>query len=442
MDFPRKPCYTVGERKRRSGGAGRRRRMKETDSGKNRRYGAVVAGGGASGLMCAYLLGKAGIRVLLLEKNGRLGRKLSQTGNGQGNITNTDMSPAHYFSDDPEKVRSVLERFSEKDLLQTLEEAGGIFSADERGRVYPVSRQASSVTDLFRLSLGALSCDIRTGTVVSAIRQRGRAFEVFCSDGSVFIGESAVIACGGKAAPHFGTDGDGYALAASFGHTVTELRPSLVQLKADRESIRGLKGVRVADCAAALVRNGRTVREVSGDVLFSDGVVSGDAVFRLSCFYEEGDLLRVDFAPGLALADLTALLERKRTLFPDEDAEELFRTVAAGPVARNILRRNGVRAGTKCGGVRCTEKLAETAKRFSVPLTGSAGFSHAQVTKGGVPLSETDANLMSRFADGLYLCGEVLNADGECGGYNLQWAFSSGAVVAGGIAERDADRRN
>lgn len=416
--------------------------MQETNSGKAISYGAVIAGGGASGLMCAYLLGKAGVRTLLLEKNGRVGRKLSQTGNGQGNITNTAMSSSHYFSDDPEKVGRILKRFSKEDLLRTLSDAGGVFSADGRGRVYPVSRQASSVTDLFRLGLGNLPCDVRTGMTVTAIRRGRASFEVSCADGSVFAGETAVIACGGKAAPHFGSDGDGYTLASSFGHTVTALRPALVQLKADRESIRGLKGVRVPDCAAALVRGGKTVRETSGDVLFSDSSVSGDAVFYLSSYYREGDLLRVDFVPGLSPAALSSLLERKRTLFPEADAEELFRTVVTGAAARGILRRNGIAPGTKCGQVADTRGIAETAKSFLVSLTGTAGFSRAQVTKGGVPLSETDETLMSRFADGLYLCGEVLNADGECGGYNLQWAFSSAAAVAGGIGKKNENRRD
>ena len=211
-------------------------------------YAAIIVGGGASGMFCALRLAESGVKdVLLLERNDRLGRKLSATGNGQGNVTNTAMSAEHYFSGDAGRVASVLARFGAEDLIGALSVLGGIFLPDAVGRVYPASRQAASVTDLLRFALEG-RVEVRTGVRVLSARRDGALFSVRTDGGKEFRGRALVLACGGKAAPHFGTDGSGYGLARAFGHTVTPLRPSLVQLKTEQTYIRGLKGVR-ADCA-------------------------------------------------------------------------------------------------------------------------------------------------------------------------------------------------
>ena len=251
-------------------------------------YAAIIVGGGASGMFCAQRLADGGVKdILLLERNDRLGRKLSATGNGQGNVTNIHMSAEHYFSDDPALVASVLGRFGWGELLRSLSSLGRIFLSDEAGRVYPTSRQAASVTDLLRFAIEG-RVDVRTGARVLSADAEGDRFFVR-TEGEEFCGRSLLLACGGKAAPHFGTDGSGYALARAFGHTVTQLRPSLVQLKTEQTFIRGLKGVR-ADCAVRIASCGRGHSSqggrvcMRGDLLFTDYGVSGDAIFRLSAF--------------------------------------------------------------------------------------------------------------------------------------------------------------
>lgn len=413
-----------------------------------REYAAIIVGGGAAGMFCALRLAEAGVTdVLLLERNDRLGRKLSATGNGQGNVTNAHMGAEHYFTDAPDAVASVLDRFGKDDLLRELTSLGGLFEADEVGRVYPTSRQAASVTDLLRFALEG-RVEVRLGARVRSARRSGGKFFVQ-TEGEEFCARSLALACGGRAAPHFGTAGDGYALARAFGHTVTPLRPSLVQLKTEQARIRGLKGVR-ADCAVRIVGSPVCMR---GDLLFTDYGVSGDAIFRISAFCGEGDVLSVDFLPGRAAGEVERLLRAKAARYPAMRKEDLLRGVVNSSVGKCLTKysanadfsqfqaQNTSERGKIRKNMDDLARLAHSVKDFRLPVVGTLGFDYAQVTKGGVPLAEVDEGLMSLRADGLYLLGELLNVDGECGGYNLQWAFSCGAVAADAIAGREYAHR-
>lgn len=399
------------------------------------KYRVIIVGGGASGMYCALRLADLGVRgVLVLERNERLGRKLSATGNGQGNITNARIAAANYFSQTamPGTVERVLRRYGREDVLARFGALGGLFTEGEEGKIYPASRQAASVTDLLRFALARGGVSVRTGMQVQSAVREGNAFSV--QAGERFLSDVLVLACGGCAAPHFGTDGGGYALARAFGHTVTPVRPSLVQLKADAAAIRGLKGVRVA-VEAVLLRTDSEIARASGDIIFTDYGVSGDVAFRLSAFARAGDLLIVDFLPSFSEEEICAALESKKA---DRAlaAGDLFRCVVNSAVGRSILRRNGIGAEdpATCVPVRA---LAHAAKTYAIPVEGNLGFDAAQVTKGGVAMNELDDDLMSRRQDSLYIVGELADVDGECGGYNLQWAFSSGAVAAEAIARRN-----
>lgn len=362
-----------------------------------------VIGGGAAGMAAAVMLARRGNSVTILERGERLGRKLSATGNGQGNVTNTHMSAEFYFSDDREKVARVLSRFSEEDTVEFLESMGGIFLPDARGRVYPASRQASAVTDLFRRELERLHVDVVFGAHVNSVTY----VEDFCIKwaGGQMNADAVVLAAGGKAAKNFGTDGTAYALAEGFGHTVTTLSPALVQLRCDPKEVRGLKGIRV-DANLTLIRQNRQIFSTRGDVLFTESGLSGDAVFRASSHAEKGDRVVLDFLPDVPAEKVRAAVSRGGML-----------CVVHSGLGRMLAAKGG-------------EALV---KNFPLTVTGTLGFDYAQVTRGGIPLKETDENLMSMLQKGLFFAGEILNVDGVCGGYNLQWAFSSAHAVSEGI---------
>ncbi len=372
----------------------------------------AIIGGGASGMACAVLLARKGLTVTVLERGERLGRKLSASGNGQGNVTNRNMGKEFYFSDDLEKVGRLLLRFGSEDTVRFLESMGGVFLPDPRGRVYPAGRQASAVTDLLRGEMARLGVNVVYGARVRRLTYDNR-FSVFWDGGSA-TADKAVLAAGGRAAPNFGTDGSAYALAEYFGHSVTPCAPVLVQLKCDPGTVRGLKGIRV-DGVLRVFRGGDRIYENRGDVLFTESGISGDATFRASSYAKQGDRLEIDLLPEVAEERLLDILQK--------GGEERLLCVVNNGLGRVLYKRAGGNAAT----------LAALIKRFPLEVTGTLGYPYAQVTRGGIPLKETDENLMSIYRKDLFFTGEILNADGECGGYNLQWAFTSAFAAAEGI---------
>lgn len=370
----------------------------------------AVVGGGAAGMFCAVLLARRGAEVLLLERGPRLGRKLSASGNGQGNITNLHMGQEHYFSDDNERVARALMRFSCEDTVRFFESLGGIFLPDGRGRVYPASRQASAVTDLLRGELSRLGVNVVTDAQVRTLSYDG-GFVLSCGE-TRYGADCAVLCAGGKAAPNFGTDGSAYRLAEGFGHTVTPCRPVLVQLRCPPQDVRGLKGIR-ADVSLRAVRKGELLFSGRGDVLFTESGVSGDAVFRASSYAEEGDTLVLDFLPDVGSERLREALSRGGKLL----------CIVNNGLGRMLEKRAG---GD-------TEALVSLLKAFPLKVTGTLGFPYAQATRGGIPLKEVTDDGESIFRKGLFFAGEILNVDGECGGYNLQWAFTSAFLAAEGV---------
>ena len=389
----------------------------------------AVVGGGAGGMLCAQVLAAAEkYRVVLIERGARPGRKLSATGNGQGNVTNLSMGAEHYFSDDRAKVACILTAFSPEDLIAFFGGLGGLFESDGQGRVYPSGRQASAVTDLLRFALARAGAEVLLERTVTAISRRKGGYELAFSEGGTLFADAVVLATGGKAAPNFGTDGTGYALARSLGHTVTPLYPALVQLKTDTRFIRGLKGVR-ANCRAIAYEGEKEVAHARGDVIFTDYGVSGNAVFLLSSYLTDAQSPRLvfDFLPDRTEEELAAFLERKAAFCP---RESLLGAVLSNALGRAVLRRAETGGG-------CTPAVAaKLVKNFELRVTGTLGFDAAQVTRGGVPLAETDDGLQCRKAENVWLCGVILNADGECGGYNLQWAFASAMCAARDILRR------
>lgn len=409
-----------------------------------RDFNVLIVGGGASGMYCALQLAEYGVKnVAIVEKNERLGRKLSATGNGQGNVSNTDISASHYFSSTG-SAEAVLKQYDQNCLIQYLTKIGGLFSADEKGRIYPVSRQASSVTDILRFAIQKRGVRVFTGENVVGVNIGGGAKKfLVTTETDQYNADVLVLACGGMASPHFGADGAGYEFAKRLGLAVTKLDASLVRLKTDMAYIRGLKGIRL-DCDVCLRRyEGEDKIDVCrrrGDVLFTGSGVSGDVIFWLSAFAKSNDLLAIDFLPDFPSEKIIDFLQLKITNYPEMMMEDIMRCVVNSTVGRSVLKSCSIdfTARAKQTKERVWD-IADRLKNFVLQVTGKDGFANAQVTKGGVSMKELDFALMSKKVKDLYVVGELVDIDGECGGYNLQWAFSSGAVAAKGIAARCAN---
>ncbi len=389
----------------------------------------TIIGGGFSGMICAALINEDHGKVLLLERSERLGKKLSATGNGQGNLTNVNFGVSHYFTQTPterDKIEKILSNATDKTLIKFFEGLGGLFSADERGRVYPTCRQASSLTDLLRYYLGAKQTEISLSTKVTAIKRDGKNFiiTVKTEQGEERICSENVIVCaGGKSAKNFGTDGNGYELVKAFSHTTTPLYPALVQLKTDASKTKSLKGIRVMNAKVSAYDNEKLLKTTRGDLIFTEYGVSADAIFKLSSYVtqliEKGTVtLCVDLLPEISEETLySTLLEKSKN--ESVARQELLCGILNNQIGRLIMKE-----------IKDTQEIVENIKKFPIKVTGTLGFDYAQVTKGGIPLTEVTEQLESKKQKGLYFAGEVLDVDGECGGYNLQWAFSSAVTVA------------
>lgn len=381
----------------------------------------AIIGGGASGLAAAALLCRTTkLDIALIEGGGRLGKKLAASGNGQGNISNAHISAQNYHGSGAARAYDIISCFGK--VYERL--FYGRFTCDERGRIYPAGRQASALSDCLIAEVRRGGVNVFTGARVVSL-EKGGQFVLRLSDGSSMTAKYVVMCVGGKAQKQFGTDGSSYALARAFGHRITPLFPSLVQLKTDVAHIKTLRGIR-ADCNLRAVAEDGGEMSARGDVIFTDYGVSGNVVFSVSpVFAGSRGKICIGFAPGISEEELAADIRLKQSL--GYERSEVLALTLNNQIGRAIVRR----AGSGDAAV-----IAHTAKNFTLEVNGTLGFDYAQVTRGGVDMSDVNDDLESALCPGLFFAGEVLDVDGDCGGYNLTWAFASAARVAEAIAGR------
>ena len=408
----------------------------------NEKQNACIAiiGGGASGLFLAKRLADNGFIARVYERGDRVGKKLSATGNGQGNITNCAVSTAEYFSVDgnAERIQKIIRQYDDKLVFDEFAKLGVLLSFDERGRAYPTGKQASALTDALRYYLAEKGVETVLSAQVTAVRkEKGRfLLTVKTAEREETAEADYVVFCtGGKAQKNFGTDGSAYTCIRGLGHTVTRLYPSLVQLKTDVSYTKTLRGIRVADAGltATYTRNGVSKSvSLQGDVIFTEYGISGDAVFRISAFLtdvlDKETTFYVDFLPNFTEEQIKKSTKSKRESLPNLPESEYLCGIVNNQVGRAIIKRAGN------GGI---DEAIKLVKAFPLTVTGTLGFDYAQVTKGGIPLSEVRQDLQSVVCEGVYFAGETLDVDGQCGGFNLQWAFSSAYAVADAISARE-----
>ena len=390
-----------------------------------------VIGGGAAGMLAALTAAENGHRVLLLERQNRVGRKLLATGNGRCNLSNYHVSPAHYhggagFCD------FALSQFDVGETLQYFASLGLLTVSEASGRIYPMSNMAGSVLDVLRYALERPEIDLQTGQTVTAVRKMPEGFSVK-TETDTFSAQRLILAAGGAAGSKVGGGMDGYRLAKSLGHHRTALYPSLVQLKTDPTYPRALKGVK-AQCGISICRGSQVLARNSGEVLFTEYGVSGPAIFDLSRSVSAGgsDLTcLLNFFPDWEEAEVLHWLSQRQAAMAAHEASTLLTGSCHTRLGQMICKSAGFTNQRAAGLTRDDlRRIARQATHFALPITGTCGFDQAQVTAGGLDTSEFDPRtLQSRLVPGLYACGELLDIDGDCGGYNLQWAWSSGRLA-------------
>ncbi|MBP5308374.1 MAG: aminoacetone oxidase family FAD-binding enzyme [Clostridia bacterium] len=402
-------------------------------------YKVAIIGGGAAGLAAAAMLSEAfGSYAAVFERLDRVGKKITATGNGRGNFTNENLSVSNYHSEKSDAsafVKGALGAFGNGETVKFLNSLG-VITAAEKGRIYPASFQASSALDLLRARIEHNGAEIFTGFEVKDIKF-GKTVTMISASGARAEAENVILAAGGKCRKQFGTDGSGYFLASLFGHTVTPLYPSLVQIKTETDGIKQLNGIKQEAVVTFIERGTPKMRE-KGDVLFTEFGVSGNAAFQVSRFAADckGGELSIEFLPEVSAAELENALIKKIYSAPYLLAEDILTGVVNKQLGRVIVARSGVSLKEKCPLSR-VNRIVKELKDFRLKVEGTLGFNYAQVTRGGVSLSEIDPLTMrSALEPRVYFAGEIMDIDGDCGGYNLQWAFSSAFVASRDIAGR------
>ena len=401
----------------------------------------LVIGGGASGMMAALTAAEdPANQVTLLERQNRVGRKLLATGNGRCNLSNLHADISHYHGTAPEFAGKALAFFPVQDTLVFFQNLGLLTATESSGKVYPFSDQANSVVDVLRFALEQRGVDVRCGCEVLSVSKKARGYQAKTETES-FYGDKLILACGGSAGSKLGGTDWGYKLLKSLGHSVTDLRPSLVQIRTDTTLTRGLKGIR-ADARITLKRNGQIAAQNAGEVQFTDFGISGPAIFELSRQAEScgEQVLLLDLLQPWTEEALCQILSLRQQEFTGLPGEELLTGILHNRLGKVVLRCSGINIPETIKDYSPDDlaRVVKTTKYFPMTVTGVMGLEQAQVTAGGVLTSEFRADtLESRINPGLFATGEVLDIDGDCGGYNLQWAWSSGRLAGklGNIGE-------
>lgn len=398
----------------------------------------AIIGAGASGMAAAIAAAQnESAEVLLFERQARVGRKLQATGNGRCNLTNTHACAEHYHGEDSEFVIHALNRLDVDATMNWFRSLGLYMTTEESGRVYPYSDQANSVVDVLRFALVKENIRLISGFEVEKIRKCSDGFLV-CGADAQFPCDKVIVACGGLAGTKLGGSMSGYKLLKSFGHRITKLRPSLVQIKSSWSGCQSLKGVR-ANCKAEIYKDGQFFRGSIGELQFTEYGISGPVVFEISrdVCYENGSWSCIlDFLPAMEEAELLSILQDRKC--GDWDIQELFTGILHNRLGRVLTTAAGI-GGQRSAAFLTEDEMCElvrVAKGMEISLTEPMGMDSAQVTAGGASTSEFDPETMeSKLVPGLYACGEVMDVDGDCGGFNLQWAWSSGRLAGLSAAE-------
>lgn len=385
----------------------------------------VIIGGGASGLTAAVFAAREGARVTLLEHNDRPGRKLNATGNGKCNLTNINQYRDSYRGSHPSFVHEALQEFSVQDTIRFFSELG-IYTKNKNGYLYPHSAQASSVTEVLVMEARYRKVKIKTQEHVTGLSYDGTAWNVQTKTWN-YTADAVILASGSPASSIPGAEGSGYDLAEKLGHQIIKPLPALVGLRC-KGSHNVWAGVRI-EGAVTLCINDLPLKTEKGELQLTDYGISGIPVFQLSRYavraIDEGCrvTLLVDFFPEFTKEAFAALLDKRKKDCPYKNDKELLTGLFPD----------------KLTGVFIKEKnLIQGVKEYRLQVTRAHSLESAQICSGGVDVSDICSSTMeSRLCPGLYFAGEIMDVDGACGGYNLQWAWTSGAL-AGACAAKES----
>ncbi|NLY43397.1 MAG: NAD(P)/FAD-dependent oxidoreductase [Clostridiaceae bacterium] len=403
-----------------------------------RKKRVVVVGGGAAGIMAAISAKRLGAEVTILEKNPRVGKKLLATGNGRCNFTNINTDISNYYGTNPKFAYSALSSFGVEDTIRFFEKLGIAHKVEDLGKVFPMSDQASSILDVLLYELNELGVNIVCNANVIDISPQEDIFLIHLESGEVYQADRVIIAAGGKAMPSSGSDGSGYELARKLGHNIIDIFPALVQLMLEGNFFKRIDGVKFVGTAEVL-HNNKSIARDRGDILFTNYGVSGPPILQVS--RKAGELLHLGKDPWLKISvidtmskeELVQVIRKRCQVGAKKPADFSFVGLINKRLIPVVLAEAGISDLKKPAAslsAKEQEKIAEVLTDWRFKIRGTKSWPSAQVTAGGVDTNEIDQRTMeSKLVKGVFFAGEIIDIDGQCGGFNLQWAWSSGFIA-------------
>lgn len=409
----------------------------------------AVIGGGASGLAAAIEAKRTypQLQVTILEKMDRVGKKILATGNGRCNYTNLNAQAANYYGTDSSFVTYALNEFTVDNTVNFFNQLGVFPKEEEQGKLYPFSLQASSVLDALRYEVQRLNIEVLNNFYVKDIKYNKKLFKLITKDNNVILANSVIAAGGGCASSYLGSDGSCFELLKALGHSITHIAPALVQLKTDVSQTKALQGIKVYG-NVSVIENDRCITSEYGEILFTDYGVSGPPIFQISAkaAFKNDIKLSIDFMPEYNHKEIFDILQARKESLSYMTMENYFSGLFNKRLGNIISRRSGIeKLSFSAGDLDNTVlwKFVSNIKDFRLKVKGTNGFKNAQVTAGGASTEEfNNFTLESKLVKGLYACGEVLDIYGGCGGYNLQWAWSSGRLAGRSAALMLSEKGN
>lgn len=396
-----------------------------------------IIGGGAAGMMAAITAASEGAVVTLLEGGERVGKKILSTGNGKCNLGNRNLSEDDYCGADREWIAACLREFDCDDTIRFFQKIG-LMLKDKNGYLYPLSEQAASVLDVLRTELRTVGVEVLTEAKVNSVEASEKGGFVVAVQDKQFYFDRVILACGSKAAPKTGSDGSGYKLAKRLGHDLIPTVPALVQLRCAESYLKEVAGVRT-DARITVMNAGEEIAEW-GELQLTDYGISGIPVFQLS--RKVNYLLRdmgknaeaevvIDLFPAFSGEEFTQMCKERKLFLMDRTVEEFFTGMLNKKLMLLFIKLAGLKRDAMVMEVEDwrLQAVYDLCKNWRLHVIGSNPYDNAQVCAGGVDTTQVGINMESALVPGLYFAGEILDVDGRCGGYNLQWAWCSGYLA-------------
>ena len=405
----------------------------------------IIIGGGASGLVAAIVAARRGAKVCVLERLNRIGKKILVTGNGRCNMTNSDIMPKRYHSSSLVDFSKVLERFGYEETKKFFGELG-IMPLVEGKKVYPLSEQATSIVDVLRMELERLGIEVVTDTKIVQLKPIKKGWQLLSEEGQCFEARKVIVATGGMTNEGLGCDGKGYELLKEIGHTLKKPFPILVHLISPTPYCKMMKGAKIKANASIFVED-HLMRMEYGEVLFTEDGLSGPPIFQISrvaslaAMEKKKTKVKLDLFPTLSEDELVSMLYERITLHPEREIENLLIGVVHKRIIMPLLKAaqiTSIHRPTENLEYEEIVSLVRVMKGLSFDIEGTRGYKFAQVTAGGISADEIDFDTMASLkAKHLYITGEVMDVDGDCGGYNLQWAWATGYIAGESVSRKE-----